>query len=373
MAAIGGTVETVRRPGSVPVQKSDTQQRFSVPQALRGLAALWVVLFHSHAGGHLPQFFTKMPDFIVWIFSRGEGGVAIFFALSGFVIAHSLRGRTPTIKLLGRFVLRRAIRLDPPYWAAIAVVICLGFVENTLGHGQAPIIDKYQIISHLFYAQTFFGFQNINIIFWTLCYEIQFYIFYVSNICIGYYCGKWGKIFIVSVHFLIAIIWASGRIANPVNGLFVDLWFAFYLGILSYAAAQSRFDALQMLVIFIPVALNQSFFAWIALLTAVFLAVSLATGYVKNGLRNPFLLFLGTISYSLYLLHNPITGAGFYVADMLNFPDIAAFIAVLAINIAAAWVFYRLIEVPSHAMSRKIKLGQTRGKGRRPRLNPFHL
>jgi peptidoglycan/LPS O-acetylase OafA/YrhL len=44
--------------------------------------------------------------------------VDVFFVVSGFVIAHSLFGATITPKYAERFILRRSLRLDPPYRAA---------------------------------------------------------------------------------------------------------------------------------------------------------------------------------------------------------------------------------------------------------------
>ncbi|WP_159977043.1 MULTISPECIES: acyltransferase [unclassified Novosphingobium] len=331
-------------------------RHFALPQVLRGLAALWVVLFHLHSGGHVSGLFAQAPRAVVWIFAHGESGVAVFFALSGFVIAHSLRDATPSLGLLSRFVLRRAIRLDPPYWAAILTVLCLGFIEYRIGHAPAPDVTGPQLAAHLFYAQSLLGFQNINIVFWTLCYEVQFYIFFVISLLITHRLGTKGRAAVTLVHFGIAAIWAAGYFPSPLEGLFVDLWFAFYLGVLAYRAPHSRSAAAQMIALFVPVALSQSPFGWVAFITAAVLAVSLATGFVKDGLRSPPLLFLGTISYSLYLFHNPVTGAGFFVAGILKLPDLAAIVAVLAVNVVVAWAAYRLVEAPAHALSKRIAL-----------------
>ncbi|AXB77580.1 acyltransferase [Novosphingobium sp. P6W] len=331
-------------------------RHFALPQALRGLAALWVVLFHLHSGGHASELFARAPRAVVWIFAHGESGVAVFFALSGFVIAHSLRDATPSLGLLSRFVLRRAIRLDPPYWAAILTVLCLGFIEYRIGHAPAPDVTGPQLAAHLVYAQSLLGFQNINIVFWTLCYEVQFYIFFVISLLVAHKFGAKGRAGVRLLHFGIAAIWAAGYFSSPFEGLFVDLWFAFYLGVLAYRAPRSRIDAAQMAVLFVPVALSQSPFGWVAFITALVLAVSLATGFVKDGLRSPPLLFLGTISYSLYLFHNPVTGAGFFVASILKLPDLAAIVTVLAVNVAVAWAAYRLVEAPAHALSKRITL-----------------
>src|SRR5687767_8776 len=97
--------------------------RFTFVDALRGVAALAVVLFHAVEGGHIPDLMAVMPAWLTAMISHGHLGVAVFFVLSGFVIAHATYGQTITLSYLGRFMLRRSIRLDPPYWFAIAVAV----------------------------------------------------------------------------------------------------------------------------------------------------------------------------------------------------------------------------------------------------------
>ena len=71
--------------------------RISYIQALRGLAALWVVFYHARE--HTPSF--------GWLFDSGHYGVAIFFALSGFVIMHSI-ANAEELSLSGRLASRHA-------------------------------------------------------------------------------------------------------------------------------------------------------------------------------------------------------------------------------------------------------------------------
>ena len=106
---------------------------YAFVQALRGIAALWVVLFHAYAGGHIPALHAALPAALSWlIFETGHLGVAVFFTLSGFVIAHSLAGATMDPRNWGRFMLRRSIRLDPAYWASMGIVIAVAAVSASV-------------------------------------------------------------------------------------------------------------------------------------------------------------------------------------------------------------------------------------------------
>src|ERR1019366_7007946 len=105
--------------------------RFAFIDALRGLAALSVVLFHAKEGNHTPDMFSLMPGWIAALFDNGNLGVAVFFVLSGFVISHSIYAERVSAPFAGRFMLRRSLRLDPPYWAAIALSLGFAFLSAT--------------------------------------------------------------------------------------------------------------------------------------------------------------------------------------------------------------------------------------------------
>ncbi len=63
------------------------------------------------------------PEWLRAISRYGTYGVQVFFVLSGFVIAHSLRDNPLTRASIGNFMLRRQIRLDPPYWTMLAIAL----------------------------------------------------------------------------------------------------------------------------------------------------------------------------------------------------------------------------------------------------------
>src|SRR5262245_5475109 len=94
--------------------------------ALRGIAALAVVIMHmASVGPFAPELAQVVPAPLMSIGARGFLGVEIFFVLSGFVIAMSIRGIRVTPRFFGNFALRRSLRLDPPYLLTIAIVITL--------------------------------------------------------------------------------------------------------------------------------------------------------------------------------------------------------------------------------------------------------
>lgn len=213
-------------------------ERFTVVHALRGLAALWVVLFHVSEAGHIAGLRSQLPSWADIIFTAGHLGVAIFFALSGFVITHSVAGASITAGYLGRFALRRSIRLDPPYWASILFVVGFGYISAQVkGEAFAPPSFP-QVLAHLFYLQTLLGYQQINWVYWTLTYEIQFYLVLVLLIIAAQRLRIPAPLIVLLPFAATVGFWLG--VVTPPTGLFVDLWHAFLAGVLAYWAKTSR-------------------------------------------------------------------------------------------------------------------------------------
>jgi peptidoglycan/LPS O-acetylase OafA/YrhL len=89
-------------------------------QALRGLAAAFVVLYHSglRLGG---VDGAVLAWFTTHVIQRGHVGVDVFFVISGFIIAWVAVLAPATPEAPARFAIRRLCRLAPPYWAMSAV------------------------------------------------------------------------------------------------------------------------------------------------------------------------------------------------------------------------------------------------------------
>src|SRR3954470_15126221 len=164
--------------GEVKAARETSRPQFSTVHAMRGFAALWVVMFHSrNFEAFLGSGLGRGDVVSLVLFDWGRGGVAIFFVLSGFVIAHSLWRADMTGRAVGHFMLRRSIRLDPPYWASIALALAVAWARGAR-HGDAFHVDGGVLLAHVLYLQEFLRLPEIQVIYWTLTYEIQFYFVY---------------------------------------------------------------------------------------------------------------------------------------------------------------------------------------------------
>jgi peptidoglycan/LPS O-acetylase OafA/YrhL len=134
---------------------------FYFVDALRGIAVLWVILFHAPLDGRLDVLTSILPNWVVTVvFDWGGFGVPIFFVLSGFVIAHSLREAHINLAYFQRFSLRRLARLTPPYYVSIVVTLAFALLSSYIkseafAPGKEPLSFQ-RLLAHLFYLQDIF-------------------------------------------------------------------------------------------------------------------------------------------------------------------------------------------------------------------------
>jgi len=356
------------------LRRTSQKQRYAFLDALRAIAALGVVLFHAIEGGHIPTLIAALPAWFGSIFEICGLGVAIFFPLSGFVIANSVYERRLTLPSVGRFMLRRAVRLDPPYWAAIMIVLAFAVLSSLVVKGKAlPEISGGQMLAHLVYAQDLLGYPQINAVFWTLCLEIQFYFVYVMLLWLSGndpdkpLQGRATAAALV-IAGLVGLLWAAGIVeGTPWPGLFLPLWSTFFVGVAAYWAWRNPQAVVPFLVfagiMAVAAVMRGQWFFLVSTITALSIWLVGIRGRLATMLNWRWLQFLGIVSYSLYLTHNPITGAVFRIGSM--FPGRGPLWEGLwwLVSIAACVVFAALlwwiVERPSIALARRISLSAT--------------
>jgi peptidoglycan/LPS O-acetylase OafA/YrhL len=343
--------------------------QFSTLHALRGLAALWVVFFHARNFGGLygQQLGVGGPLITSILFDYGRGGVAIFFVLSGFVISHSLWGTEMPGRSIGLFMLRRSIRLDPPYWASIILALTV-ILARGARHGEAAGVDAGTIVVHLLYLQELLRKPEIQVVYWTLTYEIQFYFVYAAVLWwIGFSRRRLhASLGIAAVVLLLgtAFVGAAQFHEWVFHGLFLNYWYAFVAGVLAYAGGHRRIDACFLLCVLLSCTMlfsapyTAEVFNTPAALTALGL-LTLGRLDKLSGLTSAPFRALGTISYSLYLVHVPVIIIAVSVATRIFDLTLVGAIATFACSVGAALAFASLfwwaIERPSHAFARRIR------------------
>jgi hypothetical protein len=343
-------------------------KRFTYIDALRGIAALSVVFYHMRAA-LLEGGVSWWPQELEILVGQMSLGVQVFFVLSGFVIAYSLREMKANARYVGNFVVRRSLRLDPPYWASMGLVMVLASVSNLVFTDRvAELPSLSSILAHMFYAQDLLGIPQIEAIYWTLCMEFQFYLVFVLLLWAS---RKWAPAWrsaLWSGLLFLSIACAKGVVDLPIPGLFLTHWYMFFVGVLGWWALNGeikvRWFALAMLTIGVSLIDSAPLETIVVLATIGSIFAIGRKGALTTTWNRPWIQYLGKISYSLYLIH-PIIGAKvvnlclrFWGSDMAPGLVMLVFFGSSLASIVAADLFFRLIEAPSARLVQLVRRGQ---------------
>jgi peptidoglycan/LPS O-acetylase OafA/YrhL len=371
-------------PGDLAVGERQTRrsERFVMLDGMRGLAALAVVFCHLLVP-ELSKFSVALSSSIPDVFStlarHGDLGVEVFFVLSGFVIAYSVRERKVTPNFVARFAARRALRLDPPYYFALLFAIAIWAYYAPLGAGQvvAEMGGVRGVLANMFYLQDLLRYRTPLSIAWTLCLEVQFYLAYIGLLCMAQLLANWldsrcGKpvdgtvkpsgMVLMLVFFPLAIWSVISWNVSLDRFDFLGTWFRFFLGVMVSWVFTGQLSRWWLWGCAVALVLWGFRTADARGLTAVATAVLIDTagrlGVLSTWLAARPVQLLGRVSYSLYLVHIPI---GIGIANFLwSLSDKSTLVAVgcagMAVvgSVLAAWLIFKLVEEPSIHFSKRV-------------------
>jgi peptidoglycan/LPS O-acetylase OafA/YrhL len=321
-----------------------TTARLIELDSLRGIAAMLVMLFHfttryDQLYGHADEPILSIP----W----GHYGVNLFFMISGFVIFMTLhRVRYPM-----DFVVSRFSRLFPAYWAAVAVT----FLFTHAFELPNKTVSLPTAGMNLFMLHGLFRIPHVDGVYWTLEIELLFY----ALAFILYATKQLERIH--TILMLLLGLRLSYFLANELLGIELSwtlshllllpyiAWFA--LGIMIYRRIMMPTETAgkDWLVILSAIAqLGVVEGYGLALLAAFFTAILLSAAKGRLPiLNNPVLIWLGTISYTLYLLHENIGWGVIRRAELHGLDPSIAIFAAICIALAIATVMTKFIEKPA--------------------------
>jgi peptidoglycan/LPS O-acetylase OafA/YrhL len=359
------------RATSVPAGAGPPRQRLAGLDGVRGLAALFVVVNHVFLRAFPGYPVDRAPFWAGW-FIYGRFAVIVFIVLSGFSLALSPARNGWRLDGVSRFASRRAWRILPPYWAALAFSLAVAWLAVSPPGEGAP--DARSVVVNGVLVQNLVGAPSPNRSFWSIAVEAQLYVVFPLLLLM---VRRFGAIVMVAA---VTLVVATVGILGPhVSGLDVfviqsppDLAALFAVGILAAgivgasAARRSWPWAWLALAAAAPVlatiwwqgsvwTLDRLFWVDLALGPAIgCLLAGLATGHPAPLLRlldaRP-LRSLGSSSYSLYLTHGPIVVVVYeqVVAGRVR-QGVPAFVVslalVLPLTILFARVFASVFEIP---------------------------
>ena len=182
---------------------------------------------------------------------------------------------------------------------------------------------------------------------------MQFYVILVLGMMLAQRTRVPAGFLLLVPLILTASSWAG---AFSVFGLFTNLWPCFLVGAFGYWGIESRAYAAAACALGGAVLLiHPAQFEAVSMATGLGLLLAGRVGLLEAMDWRP-VQFLGAISYSLYLTHNPVTGATFFVLSKAHVLEPVALVLTRCVCIAIAALFWWLFERPAIQLAHRIKL-----------------
>jgi peptidoglycan/LPS O-acetylase OafA/YrhL len=371
-------------------------QRYEALDALRGLCAICVCLFHFKAMGPIASLpFVRGS----WLF------VDFFFVLSGFVIAANYRQKLTDKRFLGRFAILRFGRVWP-----LHMVMLLAFIGfETLGQ----LLSPYGVMQR----QAFYGSTTVEAIFtniaflqafglhngltwnqpaWSVAVEFWTYLLFAALVAAAAARTERWLLAIVPVAALTLLLVTSNAINVTHDWSLLRCILGFGTGVLAWHVWERRsiqasrpqavpaflaeIAAFGLTVAFVVYASGAPFnLAAPLLFAAVIFVFAAEAGPVSGLLRRPLFLLLGRLSFSIYMVHTFVQarfddalrmigrlfGPAFltqssgpgqpYASQAGSTPSqgIAFTIVMLLLVVGTSWLTWRFVEQPGQRLARR--------------------
>lgn len=357
-------------PANVSGNPAKPAARFALLDGIRGIAAMCIAVYHIWR--YEPEPYPAIefvPGWIDWLLLRTWIGVQLLLVISGFVIAYTLRNTWVSPREALSFVGRRLVRLMPAYWLTLLVVVllnaaCVGWWSFPAVFSKSLTLGR--VAAHLVFLQDITGQTPLSAGIWTICIEVQFYIVCVLG---------WGLAQRLSPRaspenprpaaWAILVVFAPFALASLVYWNWLDTtepWVThfisfFFLGLVTWWALDKTVPAWAFIVtvatVVVSLALRWKVENAIALSMTLAIFTAGKLGKLQVWLNWRWLQYLGRISYSLYLIHYPVshclTWAGWRWFDNSPTPAQATLIlsACLVASLIAGHLLYIAVEAPS--------------------------
>ena len=324
----------------------------------RGIAVLWVVLFHGF-GTTYEASLHPIAEALKILAAPGYLGVHLFFVISGYCVSAFAYRAIELNRGGGYFIRQRLSRIMPTYWAALMVTTALNllasaFNRTTFWQNLPNTWNEW--IGNLFLIQPYLGTKFYLIVYWSLVVEVGFYLIMALFVALHLRSQR--------IAIAAAIIFSLASLATPSDPRLLAIWHwtEFVCGALAFLAIKASASSdhrkemtfiLCILLLFafgILLATNgRSNELWFSTAFALLLYFLRRMDDAISDARwlEPLAL-IGTISYSIYLVHLPFAGRVIGLASRVIAVDGIAFVAVQILYwlaaIGSGYFFYLIAE-----------------------------
>jgi len=277
--------------------------RYDALESCRGIAALFVAASHLPVNAHLSAIVPVQSDYFV----------DFFFVLSGFIIAG--RYQRPLSEGFGiaRFMLLRVGRLYPLHIAVLAAYLALRLLQELapgLRISAFAAADPWPTVvaANVLMIHSFVDVANWNGPSWSISVEFWTYLLFAAAVVLA----RRRIVLVLTGLLLIGPVAMAFIVANDADSAMVRCLFGFAAGALTWNLLQGRtfqpgvvIEIVVTAALFVLASTSSRFGAIIVpFVCAAMIACYVgATGAFGRALHHRALVALGTLSYSVYMIH----------------------------------------------------------------------
>ncbi len=303
---------------------------------------------------YLDSLFAVDTAFSSWMkaaTSYGHLGVPVFFVISGFVLPHSLEAAGYRWQNFRTFVAKRLVRLEPTYLLSLVIHLGLWALASRLPtfRGEPLQIEPGRLLSHLGYLSGLVGYEWYSENYWTLGIELQFYLSMALAVPLLIGPNPWWRWAAIAA-FL------GADLAHVPPTLFARYGALFALGIETFVlrspTRRTRVDAALAGAAVVILVWSDGMAA-----AAAAAATALIIGFDALPAWRP-ILWLGSVSYSLYLFHTIVGQRVLHVGERFATNDasrVAVLMAAIGASLVTSWLVCFFVEWPSQRLASRIR------------------
>lgn len=364
--------------------------RFEWLDGLRAYAILGVIFVHAALRIRVDDHASGATIWFKRIAELGQYGVQLFFVISAITVFYTLGRFDFHPAEFGGWLIKRYFRIAPLYYIAIAGYLVLDLLGNFVRshHHKVilPIFTPADAIANILFIHTWIPHANNNVVpgGWSIGVEMMFYV--IAPLCFFVVKRRGGPYFASILAILsvgISLLLAHG---NVVNNTYFYYWFPSQLPVILCglvlcqicrswiftekpnprgATAVSR---IVSPIAFVLAACCGGLLNWSNAFAPLLFGISfsgvaiLARDPLRSAFIHPMVVWLGRLSYSIYIIHfavmNFIDMAELKLPILKSIPDILALpliaLVTLGLTIPFAVLLRRAVEEPGIRLGRKL-------------------
>jgi len=320
------------------INMSKKENRINNIDILRGMAIIFVVLFH-YTAYYSPNYLLRTDNWTLSLAKYGWSGVDIFFVVSGFCIAMTII-RTQNYF---EFIIKRFARIYPAYFICGITTLIFYSLFDLPGRE----VDWITGLMNLVFANFIPGlnYQYIDGIYWALIVELKFYIFFGAIYFLIKNLGKAIIIWALISIMLNIILLIDDKLLVFLTSITPHSNF-FLIGLMLFYSKDKNFYLLILISILTLLNIytnnryseNELYFIFLIFFTSIILMM-------KYKLKFKLLSNIGLVSFSWYLLHNAIGIIIIREINKLGFENFSVALAII-FTLSISVFSFTIIEKP---------------------------